>query len=301
MKNFVSNELKVIQMQQKFLAAHISACEVRKFLVFIQKKMFECILSLQQVMKKQDGIMEELLALQHDIMSDSKLKDFLTFLEDSMARQVNFSIVLRLLSLYCLMQDGLSEKEFSSLQKSFLQAYGYKHFTTLHRLQNLGLFYQRDTKMTSLEPLSEKLSRVNLSAITQSSDKVPFKKICQRLNLLAPEDVPEPNRLIKESSHPSYVYGGIYTPLIYRVVEKFLKEKEPMAGDLSRCFGPSLRASNSNYAGAQQGKILVFFLGGVTLAETAALTLLSQQMGRHIAVASTSTLNGYSLIETVSS
>lgn len=252
-------------------------------------------------MKKQDGIMEELLTLQNDITSDSKIKELIAFLEDSMARQVDFIIILRLLSLFCLMQDGVSEREFLALQKSFLQAYGYKYLPMLQSLQTLGLFYPRDTKLPSLEPLSEKLSRVTVSAVAPTGDKVPFKKVCQRLNLLSSEDSPESNTLVKDGLHPSYVYGGIYTPLVYRIVEKFLKEKEPMAGDLSRCFGPMLRASDPNYTGAQQGKILVFFLGGVSLAEVAALALLSNQTGRYIAVAATSTINGNSLIETIAS
>lgn len=296
MKHFVSNELKVIQQQQKFLAAHISACEVYVYCCSRMKQSFDCLF-MQQVMKRQEGIMEELLALQSDIMTDSKTKEFLAYIEDSMARQVDYVIILRLLSLYCLMQDGVSEKEFLSLQRNFLQAYGFQYLPTLHRLQSSGLLFQRDTKLPSLE-LPEKLTRVAVSALASTTDKVSFKKVCQRLNLLAPDDVAEPTKLIKEGVHPSYVYGGIYTPLVYRIVERFLKDKEPMAGVLSRCFGPALRASGPDYTGAQQEKILVFFLGGVSLAETAALSLLSQEIGRPIVVAATSTLNGNSLIET---
>ena len=63
-------------------------------------------------MKKQSGLLEEILGLQENVMMDVSIKEVLTFLEDSMARQFDMTTVVRLMSLYSLMQDGVVEKEF---------------------------------------------------------------------------------------------------------------------------------------------------------------------------------------------
>lgn len=282
MKNFVSHDLKRIQSQQKSLALHISACEI--------------------VMKRQAGILEELLELQEDAMSGTKMKEYLAFLEDSIARQFNLATILRLCCLHSIMEDGLPEKEYHLLQRQLLQAYGYRHLTTLHYLQRLGLFNQRDSKMISLEPLlPDRLARV-AHAASFRSERMPFRKICQRLNLLPLDESSQPNPCAKSGQHPSYVFGGVYTPLVYHFVERCLKEKEPSLDDYVRCFGNNLRIGDCSHPqwGAR-GKILVCFIGGVTLAEVASLDLLSRQLGRQIVVATTSTISGSDFMESMTS
>ena len=71
-------------------------------------------------------------------------------------------------------------------------------------------------------------------------------------------------------------------------------------GDFARCFGNNLRIGDySHPQWGARGKILVCFLGGVTLAEAASLDLLSRQLGRHIVVATTSTISGPVLMESI--
>ncbi len=253
------------------------------------------------VMKRQAGILEEILGLQEDVVSDTKMKEYFLFLEDSIARQFDFITILRLCCLYSLMQDGMGEKEFHLLHKQLLQAYGYRHMSTLHYLQRLGLFQQRDSKI-NLEPLlPDKLARVAQVA-SLKSERVPFRKICQRLNLFPQGASADVDLSAKRGQHPSYVFGGVYTPLVYQLVEKCLKEKEPSLGDFARCFGNSLRISDfNNPQWATRGKILVCFIGGVTLAEVAALDLLSRQLARNIVVATTSTISGPALMESIAS
>lgn len=253
-------------------------------------------------MKRQAGILEELLGLQEDAMTDTKLKEYLVFLEDLTARQFDFYATLRLCCLYSVMEDGLPEKEYQFLHRQLLQAYGYRHLSTLHYLQRLGLFHQRDSKSISLEPLlPDRFARVP-QVTSLKSERVPFRKICQRLNLLPQSTSSDDNSSAKSGQHPSYVFGGIYTPLVYQFVEKCLKEKEPNLGDFARCFGNNLRIGDCSHPqwGAR-GKILVCFIGGVTLAEVASLDLLSRQLGRHIIVAATSTISGPALMESIAS
>lgn len=249
-------------------------------------------------MKRQAGLLEELLSLQEDVMLDTKLKEYLLFLEDSIARQFDFVTVLRLCCLYSVMQDGLPEKDYQLLYKQILHAYGHRHLPTLNYLQRLGLFCQRDSKITFNLP--DKLARV-AHATSLKSERVPFRKICQRLNLL-PHDIPSGvDASAKSGQHPSYVFGGIYTPLVYQLVDKCFREKEPSLGDFARCFGNSLHISDCNHPTWNvRGKILICFIGGVTLAEVACLDLLSRQIGRPIVVATTCTISGPALMESVS-
>lgn len=243
--------------------------------------------------------MEELLGLQEDVMSDTKMKEYFLFLEDSIARRFDFVTILRMCCLYSLMQDGLPEKEFQLLHKLLLHAYGYRHLSTLHYLQRLGLLFQRDSKITF--DLPDKLARV-AHVTSLKSERIPFRKICQRLSLLPHERPANVETSVKSGQHPSYVFGGIYTPLVYQLVEKCLKEKEPSLGDLARCFGNSLYIGDcNNPSWSARGKILVCFIGGVTLAEVASLDLLSQQLGRQVVVATTSTICSPTLMESLTS
>lgn len=266
-------------------------------------------------MKKQAGVLEELLSLQQDIMSDNQTKEYLVFLEDSASRRYDLHAVLRLTCLYCLMQDGLAEKDYKLFHKQLLQAYGYRHLSTLHNLQRLGLFNQRDSKLANLELLPDKLllNRVvsGTSAAGTTDRNVSFRKICQRLNLLRVDGptVSSASNIaeaIKKGQHPSYVFGGVFTPLVYHLVDKCVKEKEPSLEEFARCFGHLLRTNTYNNPqwaapSARTGKILVCVLGGVTLAECAALDLLSRQLGRDIVIASTSTISGQAFIDSITS
>ncbi len=253
-------------------------------------------------MKKQAGLLEELLGFQHDIMSDSRTKEILTFIEDSAARQYDLNAVLRLTCLSSLMQGGIAEKDYKFLHKQLLQAYGYHHLSSLQDLQKLGLFCQRDSKLANLELLPDKLL---MNRTASSTNVTTFRKICQRLNLL-PVDGSTGSDAVKTGQHPSYVFGGVYTPLVYQLAEKCVKEKEPSLEEFARCFGHLLRTNTYNNPSwsspsSQTGRILVCFLGGVTLAECAALDLLSRQLKRDIIVASTSTMSGPAFISSMTS
>ena len=78
-----------------------------------------------------------------------------------------------------------------------------------------------------------------------------------------------------------------------------LKDKEPWLEDVARCFGQQLRTNRNPHHRIGDGKVVVCFLGGVTMAECAALDLLSRQLGRSIVVAATDTISGPALIDSL--
>ena len=126
-----------------------------------------------------------------------------------------------------------------------------------------------------------------------------FRKICQRLHLLSLDGS---SIDCKNGEHPSYVFGGAYTPLIYALVKKCVEDKEPSLEEFARCFGNVLRTNGyNNPEWLSRGKVLVCFIGGATLAEVASLDLLSRQKARQIVIASTSTISGPSFVESLMS
>ena len=156
----------------------------------------------------------------------------------------------------------------------------------------------------NLEPLlPDKLTRAahHLPTAMIKSEKISFRKMCQRLNLLPLEESSKPVDC-KNGEHPSYIYGGVFTPLVYALVKKCVEDKEPSLEEFARCFGNVLRTNGYNNPNwTSRGKVLVCFIGGVTLAEVASLDLLSRQKGRQIVTATTSTISGPSFVETISS
>lgn len=60
-------------------------------------------------MKRQTGLLEQLLAQQQAVTAGNQLKDYLLFIEDSMARGYDRRAVLRLLCLYSLLHQGLPD------------------------------------------------------------------------------------------------------------------------------------------------------------------------------------------------
>ncbi len=247
-------------------------------------------------MKRQTGVLEELLSQQQNITLGTELKECLQFIEDSMARRFDHLAILRLLCLYSLLHEGLPE--YKMITKQFLQAYGYHYLPTLNRLQHLQLLCPKDSNVESIQ-LPDKLARVvqlGPHVMQQATKRPTFRTICQRLNLTSESAPAVAAEAVKSGQHPSYVFGGAFTPLVYRLVEKCMaRDRDPAAlDDLARCYGNDLRSSG---AAGSVSKILVLLIGGVTLAEVASLDLLAKHLGRSIVVATTNVISGPQLIK----
>ncbi len=109
-------------------------------------------------------------------------------------------------------------------------------------------------------PLAEKLAKwTPLQTPAPSSGGAPasasvkqpsLHAAAQRLQLTAQAAPPVDADAVRQGRHASYVFGGAYTPLVYRLVERCLaRDKDPAAlDDLARCYGNDLR---SNVASGQ--------------------------------------------------
>jgi len=95
----------------------------------------------------------------------------------------------------------------------------------------------------------------------------------------------------------SYVFSGAYIPAVCQLISMIINKKIPLT-DIGKVY-PG--ASMSGQVGPQTPlkTILVFFIGGVTYAETAAFQLLESLTKTRIIVVTTSMLNGNSLMDSL--
>ncbi len=132
-----------------------------------------------------------------------------------------------------------------------VQTYGYEYILTVNNMEKLGLIKKQEGKNF-------------------------FPNLRKGLNLVV-EDVDEnsPNDI-------SYVFSG-YAPLSVRLVQHAIKPGWKTIRDfLTMLPGPTVEESQSLPTQAPKGTnpvTLVFFIGGITFAEIAALRWLSKQEG----------------------
>jgi len=186
--------------------------------------------------------------------------------------------LLRLICLQSVVNSGLKPRLFEQYRRLVLQSHGYSHLLTLDRLSKAGLLTQSTGARSSYTILKKRLSL-----------------ILDNVDEQCPADI-------------AYVHS-VYAPLSVRLVQHLEKPGWRNIRDVldllpgpsfedTQQVGPEGRAKG----GAQTKVVLVFFVGGVTMAEVAALRFLSQQeeSTTEYLVATTSVITGHSFIESLS-
>merc|ERR1712223_2347870 len=135
MKSFVQKELKDMQTQGKAVALHIGACEV--------------------IQKEQGPIYEYTLPLEHGIVQGGVCKETLAYLEEAMAQLKSKSMVLRLMCLLSLCNNGISSGDYEKLKHQFLQAYGFDKLMTFNILKKLGLNAAQNQSVVASSQMQE--------------------------------------------------------------------------------------------------------------------------------------------------
>ncbi|XP_039660453.1 vacuolar protein sorting-associated protein 33A [Perca fluviatilis] len=185
-------------------------------------------------------------------------------------------------SIRCPSNEGRKEKilqvKSHYYKREILQTYGYEHILTLNNLEKAGLL---------------KL---------QSSTRNNYPTIRKTLKLWM-EDANEQN-----PNDISYVYSG-YAPLSVRLAQVLARPGWRSIEEVLKMLpGPHFEERQQLPAGLhkkrQQGEnrtTLVFFLGGVSYAEIAALRFLSQMedSGMEYIIATTKLLNGTTWIKSL--
>ena len=113
---------------------------------------------------------------------------------------------------------------------------------------------------------------------------------------------------------PAYVFNGAYLPIACKIVQETLgerskppsglndyyKELEAVLGVKSRLFDACENGSESNLSPDASKMVLIFFIGGYTLAEVAAFRAMQQtSLGYHFVICSTCNITGRTLINNI--
>ncbi|KAF6033144.1 VPS33B [Bugula neritina] len=206
--------------------------------------------------------------------------------------------------LLSLVKDGLSPETYESLKTAFLQSHGYQHVLTFHNLLKLGLFTKRanpsqtTVKLPGGSSSSLKIATGKLNLPRKSS----FQILSKNLHLIPKSGVEID---LRNPTDMSYVFSGAYTPLSCRLVELVIEKRgftgiEDSVKLITNSFGQSVKAQSARGGkpGGSQSRdpadqtVVVFFLGGVTYSEIAALRFLGHKYGNRFLILSTNIITG---------
>jgi hypothetical protein len=236
-------------------------------------------------------------------------------IEELIARDVPLKTVLRLLCLESCMSGGLRPRDLESFKRQILQAYGYQHLLTFRALEKMELLQSRSSATSALLPGSS----------ASSGAKTNYSYLRKNLRLVV-EEVSE-----KDPKDISYVYSG-FAPLSVRLVQCVLQKpyvlsltkggSAPAAVNAASTASPGWigfedivkSARGATFSIVQKGDdkaararqtlsgvgrpktVYVFFLGGITYTEIAALRFIARQeeeaQQRKIVICTTSIISG---------
>ncbi|KAK5172224.1 Vacuolar protein-sorting-associated protein 33 [Saxophila tyrrhenica] len=293
LKSFVS-KLPSYQAEQASLKIHTSLAE-----------------ELMKVTRSE--LFNQMLEVQQNLLAGSDPSATHENIEELIARDVPFKTVLRLLCLESCLSNGIRSRDLENFKRQILQAYGFQHVLTLANLEKMGLLVPRESHRGYLNPIG--------SAAGQTA--TDWNALRKGLKLWV-DDVQE-----DDPNDVAYVFSG-FAPLSVRLVQCILQKsqlynlvnqpRQPSSAPtgtgwkgfedvVARIRGATVDVTQKGHdadasharktlRGSKEGpKIsLVFFLGGVTFAEIAALRLVSAQMeekeGRKIVIMTTGLVNG---------
>ena len=231
-------------------------------------------------------------------------------IEDLIASQFNVWRVLRLMCLHSLANGGIKSSKLDTLKRDVVQTYGYEFVFLLQNLETIGLLRKKDT-------------------LWDTSSSSAYGTLRKQLKLIQP-DV-DPN----DPDDVSYVSSG-YAPISSRIIqtavegwtgkEDVLKELPGRVIDVEQKYPPEeygaalkrsigsplgtwvkqlmkLRKQAIEFEHTQKKKpvLLVYFVGGVTYAEIAAIRFLSKRSGFPFTIVccTTKIINGTSLLQSL--
>ncbi|KAG8225413.1 hypothetical protein J437_LFUL004613 [Ladona fulva] len=278
LKHHIKNEIRIVMTKRQSLSYHIGACE--------------------GIIGSMGGKYQELQNVEENIVRGRSKKESILYIENCLARQMSYTLALRLISLLSITEGWLTYDEVGSLKSQFLHAYGYKHLVTFHNMEKVGLFSTPTPSSSSAFGGVGDIANRVVQVVSLPKTNT-FRLVAQKLKLF-----PDGNNVqdLKDPSAMGYVFNGLYIPLVCQLVHLLLK-KEPKSvieEQLKSVPGPSLW-SEEVLMGSQSSNrarvVLVVVIGGVTQAEIGALQLLEKLTNSRIIIAGTSMLNGNLLMQ----
>jgi len=217
-----------------------------------------------------DPFFNQNLDVEHSIImgdTDSQVYDHI---EALIGMEENLEVVLRLLCLLSQTQNGIKSKVYDFFRKEIVQTYGFQHIITISNLEKVGLIKRQET-------------RSNWNTLKRN-----FQLINEDVNQRQPDDI-------------AYAYAG-YAPLSLRLLESLYTtgwntdSVRSLAGDY---YFMNYEIEEQSTKG--KPVVVVFFLGGVTFAEVAAIRYLNSRPDaqREYVIATTHLINSNSFLSSV--
>ncbi|BDD60852.1 hypothetical protein MAP00_005946 [Monascus purpureus] len=298
LREFV-NKLPGYQLEHQSLRVHTNLAE--EIMRYTRSDIFRKILEVQQ-----SNAAGADPTYQHDSI------------EELIARDVPLNDVLRLLCLESCMSGGLRPRDYDNFKKQIVQAYGHQHILTINALEKMELLQPRSSGTAMLLPTTG----------AQAATKTNYSYLRKNLQLVI-EEVSE-----KDPKDISYVYSG-FAPLSVRLVQCILQKPYILSlvkgGSVSAALNTASTASpgwlgfedvvksarGATFSIIQKGDdkairarqtlsgnnatktVYVFFLGGITFTEIAALRFIARQEAprRKIVICTTGIINGNRMME----
>ncbi|CAM4534269.1 hypothetical protein PO909_025130 [Leuciscus waleckii] len=220
----------------------------------------------------------ESLTVEQEFMTGVDTDKVSTYIEDCIAQKDPLIKILRLVCMQSVCNNGLKQKVLDYYKKEILQTYGYEHILTLKNLEKVGLLKPQSTMRNNYPTIRKTL-----------------KLWMEDANEQNPNDI-------------SYVYSG-YAPLSVRLTQVLARPGWRSIEEVLKILpGPHFEERQQVPTGLHKKRqpgenrtTLVFFLGGVTYAEIAALRFLSnmEDSGTEYIIATTKLINGTSWIKSL--
>lgn len=239
----------------------------------------------------------DIRVIEQTLLNKGKKSNILTFLLDMIDnKKTTLERIIRIICLYCIINDGIGSDIYSILNNHILQHFGNgdKHYQYLfENLLKCGIMYPKNIQYTGL-----------------------WKKSKKTLHLIEECDIENPKDI-------AYIFGS-YAPISCRIIEYALLTKmntllqQKNKNKLFRGWRDievdnKLLNIGTNFHVVQdfdinnltkeqyikmESTILMFFVGGITYSEIAALRFLTKMnTDKHIIIATTKIINGNNFIK----
>ena len=295
MKKFVQTNLKDIQAQSRAIALHISA--------------------LEEIQKRKGPIYEKVVPIELSLLQGTGYKDALLTLEDFIAQKYPIDCVLKLMCLTSHCNSGIVTSDMERIKSQFLQTYGFERLININRLLGMGLIFTRETLARRTIQAGAQHLQATSHAPSQKTNSIPFQQVVKKLGLSnksSTQQATDANPGLVDESSPAYVFNGAYLPIACKIVQETLerskqpsnlteyyKELETTLGVPCRLLDISGIVSESAMSCDASKTVLIFFIGGYTLAEVAAFRHLQTSLGYHFVICSTCNITGRTLINSI--
>ncbi|OWZ09227.1 Vacuolar protein sorting-associated protein [Phytophthora megakarya] len=289
--------VQAVAVQQQFtefqrVSATATAAEVNEFVKTVPQ-MKESQQSIEQHVNLLEYLetvtsgkpFRDLWHLEKKIMDQAD--GVLDTIQELIYRHEDLRKILRLLCLYCVVNDGVVRRDLERLKMHIVRAYGHELIFSFQNLERVGVLYERHQSwgMVGSEDLS-----------------CSFQHVAHDLSVI------DLDVNIKNPKNAAFVTSG-YTPISARLVEEILKHGNWRGIDHIMGYLPGPRAEvhlaendrdKANEVKTDKAKkktvVVVAFVGGVTFLEIAALRWISSFYPVELVIASTSILNGKTFV-----